>query len=139
MAKRIPTRRLPQLTTTIGGFEFTSPAHASFQTAVELDVLLLTKRMVRPGDVDNRLKTLIDGLTRPANQQQMDGHTAPVDGSSTYRLLDDDRLVQSVRLDSRAWHEDGPRDESLVIVSAKLVLSNEADVNSPVSNIFLVA
>jgi len=56
------------IVTRFEGHDFFSPAHRKFRTAAELHVLMLTPRSDRPaGDADNRLKTLIDGLTRPAN------------------------------------------------------------------------
>ena len=89
--------------------------------------------------VDNRLKTLIDGLTRPANKEQMQNHVAPLDGGPTYCLLQDDRLVQRIGLDTRRWYG-APSDpsESLVVVTAKVVLSADVTVNGPTSATFLV-
>lgn len=131
---------LPYLTTIVDGHSFVSPAHERFRTAVELDILLLAPRGRRPaGDTDNRLKTLVDGLTRPANSQQMQGFTEPDDGGATYCLMDDDRLVQRIGLDSRPWHvpQDG-RTDALVVVTATIVLGEGADNSSPVGTIFFV-
>jgi hypothetical protein len=66
----------------------------------ELDVLILTPTAIaRPADLDNRLKTLIDGLTRPGNLQQLPpGHSTP---ATTFCLLEDDGLVTRLSVDSR--------------------------------------
>lgn len=128
------------VTTSMGEYEFISPAHSNFHTAVELDILMLAPRGRRPvGDTDNRLKTLIDGLTRPANSNQLQGFRAPDDGGATYCLMDDDSLVQRIGVDSRTWHVPpiGSSD-ALVVVTATIVLSETVNMDSPVGNIFLV-
>jgi hypothetical protein len=129
-----------RLTTSLGEYQFISPAHAGFHTAVELDILMLAPRSRRPvGDTDNRLKTLIDGLTRPANSNQLQGFEAPADGGPTYCLMDDDNLVQRIGVDSRIWHvPPAGSNEALVVVTASIVLSETADMQSPIGNIFLV-
>jgi hypothetical protein len=117
-----------------------APAHTALRTAAELDVLLLTPASSRNvGDVDNRLKTLIDGLTRPANAGQMQHFVPPADGGPTYCLMDDDQLVKRLTVDARRWFEAGiPLDEALVVVTASIVLGDNADMSSPTGNIFLV-
>jgi hypothetical protein len=127
-------------TTTLEGQAFVSPCHRDLRTAAELDVLLMTPESARNvGDVDNRLKTLIDGLTRPANTQQMQGFMPPSDGGPTYCLMDDDQLVKRLAVDARPWFEPGvPLDKALVVVTATIVLGDNADMSSPTENIFLV-
>jgi hypothetical protein len=101
---------------------------------------MLAPRGRRPvGDTDNRLKTLIDGLTRPANLDQLQGFESPDDGGPTYCLMDDDSLVQRIGVDSRTWHVPplGSND-ALVVVTASIVLSETANMQSPVGSIFLV-
>jgi hypothetical protein len=124
----------------VDGFRFISPAHRSFRTAVELDVLLLTSQGELPlGDTDNRLKTLIDGLTRPQNSEQMQSFQEPEDGGPTYCLMDDDGLVNRLTIDSRHWFNPNvPSDQALVIVTATLVLGRNVDLSAPVGNMFLV-
>lgn len=91
------------------------------------------------GDTDNRLKTLIDGLTRPANPDQLQGFEGPEDGEPTYCLMDDDSLVQRIGVDSRTWHVPPlGSSEALVVVTASIVLSDTANMQSPIGNIFLV-
>ncbi|MGJ0389031.1 hypothetical protein [Microbacterium sp. CGR1] len=142
--KAVLDRRMTQgaeqhLTSSIDGHEFVTPASEALGTAVALDVLLLTPPTQRIGDADNRLKTLIDGLTRPANVEQMQNFESPDEGGPTYCLLSDDRLVQRVTLDSRQWHG-GPGDPTttLVVVTARIVLSAEVTRDSPMASLFLV-
>ncbi|WP_295785902.1 hypothetical protein [uncultured Microbacterium sp.] len=135
---RLTPSSRPSTTETVHGFEFVTPATSSLSTAVELHVLLLSPPTQRIGDADNRLKTLIDGLTRPANPEQMQGHTAPAEGGPTFCLLSDDRLVQRVNLDTRVWHGASNSTESLVVVTAKIVLSSEVTAHSSMSSLFLL-
>lgn len=131
---------IEQATTEFGGHRFVSPVHRDLRTAAELDVLLLTPKSSRSaGDVDNRLKTLIDGLTRPVNSQQMQHFIPPTDGGPTYCLMDSDELVKRLTIDARPWFESGmPQNEALVVLTATIVLGDNADMSSPTGNIFLV-
>lgn len=132
------TNRTP-MTTCIDGYLFISPANRASRIAVELDILLLSPPNIRLGDSDNRLKTVIDGLTCPANSEQLQGFTEPDTGGPTFCLMEDDSLVQRVGLDSRQWHgAQRGNNDSLVIVTATLVLSHDADLTSPMSSIFFV-
>lgn len=133
-------RNWTAVSTVIDGCHFVSPAHHAYGTAVELDVLLLVPpSQARVGDVDNRLKTLIDGLTCPANSEQMQGFHEPPDGGPTYCLMSDDNLVQQITVDSRRWHADGAtKDEALVVVTATIVRRFGAGLESPVNSILLL-
>ena len=127
------------ISTLFEGHVFVSPAHREFRTAAELHVVMLTPPSARSaGDADNRLKTLIDGLTRPANPQQMHNFV-PSDPDGTYCLLDDDALVRRISLDARTSYRGGSASqETLVIVTAKIVLGENVDMSSPTGNMFLV-
>lgn len=120
-----------------GGFDFITPVSKRSRLAVELDVLLLSRRGKNPlGDVDNRLKNLIDGLTRPASPDQMK-EFAPPDSGPTYCLLEDDRLVQRIGLDTRFWHAPGAsHEEALAIITASIVLADGADSSVPMGSLF---
>lgn len=122
-------RRLDEVTSLVQNQAFVSPAHPVFATGVDLQVLLLSPDL-RAGDSDNRLKTLIDGLTRPANEQQLQDHEPPADGGPTYCLLDNDNLVRRISFDARRWHESTDSAESLVVVSAQIVLTEDVKMSS---------
>lgn len=128
----------PRATSTIGGFDFVAPVTRELTTAAHLHVLLLTPPSVRVGDADNRLKTLIDGLTRPANPQQLQSHEAPPEGGPTYCLLEDDRLVERINFDTRRWHGASDPHESLVVITATIGISVETHTASPVASLLLV-
>jgi hypothetical protein len=124
---------------TLSGISYFAPVHQGLSTAVELDVLMLTSsHLDNVGDADNRLKNLMDGLTRPANAEQASGASAPSDGGPAYCLMDDDRLVSRIGLDVRAWVTGEQRAKSIVVVSARIVLGSNASLEDRVDNVMLV-
>ncbi|WP_162908141.1 hypothetical protein [Allorhizocola rhizosphaerae] len=139
---RVNPKNLPRITSTVEGQEFVSIANKYLRTAVELDVLLLTRRGVRAsGDMDNRLKTLIDGLTRPQNKEQMRAFQPPHGGGPMYCLLDDDDRVVRLGIDSRRWYDPRANDgDALVVITATMVLGEDASMNNqtPTANLFVV-
>jgi len=122
-----------------GGFDFVTPVSLNGRTAVELDILLLARRGKTPlGDLDNRMKNLIDGLTRPATREQVSGFEPPDEGP-TFCLMEDDQLVQRIGLDTRYWHSpDASFEDALVVVTAKIVLADNADASVPMGPLFFV-
>jgi hypothetical protein len=69
-----------------------------------LDILFLRPeaagRVVRSGDLDNRLKTLFDALRIPANLEASGGPAALEEESPTYCLLEDDDLISEVHINT---------------------------------------
>jgi hypothetical protein len=93
----------------------------------ELDVLILHGSNQDPayttGDVDNRLKTLLDGL-RTRNRRELGKAAAPVDPTTGYAdvLLEDDSLVEGLRV--RTEHGLAmPNDRDVVDVVIRVTLS----------------
>ena len=107
----------------IDGHQFIGIAHRRSKLAAVIEVLLLTPPALgKPGDPDNRVKTLIDGLTVPQNAQQVDrSHDSTDPDDPTLCLLQDDALARRVTIDSRPWLGQ-PRDQcnSLVVISVTL-------------------
>jgi hypothetical protein len=105
----------------IEGHKFVCIVNDRFRTGAELDVLILTPtHLARPGDIDNRLKTLIDGLTRPANSQQVQG--ASMNDEITFCLLEDDGLITKLTVDSRSWLGRPPGSaDVLALISVNIV------------------
>lgn len=85
--------------------------------AVELEILLLTPRTLnRPGDADNRVKTLLDGLTLPNAGSAIEHDEARL------CLLQDDQLVTRYSVDARPWlGQPDSSTDSLVIISVAIV------------------
>jgi hypothetical protein len=53
------------------------------------------------GDLDNRIKTLIDALRRPRNATELKGNEVPLDGEDPfYCLLEEDKLVTGLAVET---------------------------------------
>jgi hypothetical protein len=71
----------------------------AWNTTAELDVLFLRPEapgsvVKYRGDLDNRIKALIDGLRMPDNNTELPDYDTPGDGENPfYCLLQDDRLI----------------------------------------------
>jgi hypothetical protein len=57
--------------------------------------------VVRGGDLDNRLKTLLDALRMPLAAKEVPGPQWGVDDPSPYCLLEDDSLVSRISIDTK--------------------------------------
>lgn len=83
----------------IGGVEFIPCVSTKLEMRAELHIRLLSASMpggfVQHGDIDNRLKTLLDALSIPTLQQMPHDPEIDSDGRM-YCLLEDDGLVTRV-------------------------------------------
>ena len=93
----------------------------------DLDILILHGSNQDPayttGDVDNRLKTLLDGL-RTRNRRELGRAPAPIDPTTGYAdvLLEDDSLVESLRV--RTEHGLAmPNDRDAVVIVIRVTLT----------------
>lgn len=90
----------------VGGHQFLSIVNDEFRLRAELDVLILRPQapgsIWEPqGDIDNQLKTLFDALQIPKQPQELPPGWGPTDDEvPMYCLLDDDRFVTSVRVET---------------------------------------
>jgi len=82
----------------LGGFHFVPIIHRPHELACSLDILFL--RRERPGaivqhggDLDNRLKTLFDGLRMPHDVSELGGIGPAIPDERLYCLLEDDALI----------------------------------------------
>lgn len=88
------------------GYSFVPLVREAWDLRCALSVLLLRRdppgSVVSAGDLDNRLKTLIDGLRRPnAPQELCAAHKTPDTGESPfYCLLDDDKLITELTVET---------------------------------------
>jgi len=94
----------------------------------ELDVLLLTPRpsasVVHGGDIDNRVKTLLDGLSAPAQANQLPSNmreTSPTEPQ--FVLLDDDRLVTRLNVESERLLGAADPDTAYVTIRVNIALT----------------
>lgn len=83
------------------GLEFIPLITTALDLRAKLDVLLLAASLPgdlirQGGDIDNRLKTLFDALSMPANAQQVPPNPDVEPDSRVFCLLEDDKLITSV-------------------------------------------
>ena len=84
----------PIITRHIGGIDFNPIITSNLNMIAELDILLMHPEIVGVphSDIDNRVKTILDGLRAPQNEHEI-GQNTPRDIGPIYTLLDDDHLV----------------------------------------------
>ncbi len=84
---------------------FAALVHSSLKLVAELDILLLRPQLAGgvlcAGDLDNRLKTLLDSLSAPAHTDPVvTGEKVATAAEPLFTLLKDDRLVTRVNVDT---------------------------------------
>ena len=89
----------------LGAFRFVPLVSSKLHGVAELDVVMLRpgapgKILKGGGDIDNRLKTLLDALKVPDNNALPAGCSPQSGEDPFYCLLEDDKLVTAVRLEA---------------------------------------
>jgi hypothetical protein len=86
------------------GFRFVPLVTQDLFVACGIDVLFLRPdppgEVLKSGDIDNRLKTLFDALRMPIDQRELGGYLACEDEEPFYCLLEDDRLISKVSVET---------------------------------------
>ncbi len=81
-------------------------------------------KVVRSGDIDNRLKTVFDALRMPQNEDELGGHSPTEDENPFYCLLEDDKLIDKVSLETdvllKPTSQDGNRNDSRLIITVTI-------------------
>lgn len=91
----------PITTRHIGGMDWNPIITPNLKMIAELDILLMHPEIVgvAHSDIDNRVKTIMDGLRCPQNEHEI-GQNTPRDGGPIYTLLDDDHLVTKLTVNT---------------------------------------
>jgi len=87
------------------GYRFIPLVREDWELLCDIDVLFLRRdipgNVIHAGDIDNRIKTLLDGLRKPNNAMELTGNETPQDGEDPfYVLLEDDKLVTSLSVET---------------------------------------
>lgn len=87
------------------GFRFVPLVREANSMACSLDIVLLRRDephrvMSGSGDLDGRVKTLIDGLRMPQQCSELGGAGPEDDEDPFFVLLEDDRLIYDIRVTS---------------------------------------
>ncbi|MDR1826306.1 MAG: hypothetical protein LBQ49_01280 [Rickettsiales bacterium] len=95
-----PTKS-PVSTRHIGGIDWNPVVTPNLKLLAELEIQLLHPEIgsVARTDIDNRIKTLLDGLRCPQNEHEV-GDNTPADIGPIYTLLDDDHLVTKISINT---------------------------------------
>ena len=91
----------PIITRHISGVDFNPIISSNLKMIAELDILLMHPEIVGVphSDIDNRVKTILDGLRCPQNEHEI-GQNTPRDIGPIYTLLDDDHLVTKLTVNT---------------------------------------
>jgi len=88
------------LTVKVGGFTLIPLISARMKAVAELDIIMLRPEppgaiVTQGGDIDNRLKTLLDSLKIPQSESEIPRGDSPNDDSENpfFCLLEDDNLI----------------------------------------------
>lgn len=93
--------KAPLITRHIGGIDWNPIISPNLKMITELDILILHPEIVgvARSDIDNRIKTLMDGLRCPQNEHEIGANT-PNNIGPIYTLLDDDHLVTKLTVNT---------------------------------------
>ena len=100
----------------------------------ELDIIFLlsgkSQIVFDGGDIDNRLKTLLDALRRPHNGFEMPVAAGESNPSRLYCLLEDDRLITRIRVTSDRLLT-APDGEQEICATIRVRITGTNLLNSP--------
>lgn len=93
------------------GYRFVPLVRENDRLLCTLRVLLLRRDqpgsiITSAGDIDNRIKTLIDGLRRPRNGAELVGNETPQEGEDPFFcLLEDDSQITHLEVETDVLHD----------------------------------
>lgn len=105
-------------------FNFAPLVHSQMHLIAEIDIAMLLpgspgQIIRRGGDIDNRLKTLLDALTMPDHNQTPDGPPSPSQ-NPFFCLLEDDKLITGLSVKTDRLLKTGAKsDEVKLLISVK--------------------
>ena len=88
---------------TVGSWNFSSVVNSRNYLVAELDIVLLRPEepgsvITQGGDIDNRVKTLLDALSIPQANQIPSGDVPRQDEDPFHCLVEDDNLITGIRI-----------------------------------------
>ena len=115
-----------------GKFRFAPLVCRYYGLVCNLDILFLRRdepgKVIQRGDIDNRVKTLLDALTVPNEEQLPDGATPANDENPFFCLLEDDSLVTQMRIvTDRLLVPEAESEDELAPSPVKELVSTHAD------------
>ncbi|MBK1990423.1 hypothetical protein A0J48_023345 [Sphaerospermopsis aphanizomenoides BCCUSP55] len=113
-----------------GNFQFVPLIRENLDLIAEIDIILLTSEPLggivnNSGDIDNRLKTLFDGLRCPSKLDEIKELEPEPDEKPFYCLLQDDKLITKVSVTTkRLVDSDIEKDKVRLILSIIVKTTN---------------
>jgi hypothetical protein len=111
---------------TIGSFHFIPLVNEYLYFVADLQIQLLRSEppgyiKAQSGDLDNRIKTLLDALRMPRAAEEIPKNDSPKDGEQPFFcLLEDDALINSFSVTTHRWLEPNVcRKEVILLVTAR--------------------
>jgi len=123
--KQPPLANRPQLLGSLslqrGPYRFVPLVCGTLHAIAELDIVMLRPgppgQILRGGaDIDNRLKTLLDALKVPEANALPDGIAPGPEEDPFFCLLEDDKLVTSIRVETDRLLDPGNENENEVLL-----------------------
>lgn len=116
----------------VGSYRFVPLVRKAWRLSCSVGVLFLRHdppgSVLTAGDLDNRVKTLIDTLRMPANVGELRGNEQPSsDEDPFFCLLEDDNLVSAIRVETGRLlipprsTRDEDRQEAVIVVTADIL------------------
>jgi hypothetical protein len=106
----------------VGQYNFAPLIGSYFHLVASLELVMLRAEpegriFVRSGDIDNRLKTLLDALKVPNDEAALPDNVSPSSAESPFFcLLEDDSLVTNVDIQTAHWLEPEVQDSDEVVL-----------------------
>jgi hypothetical protein len=106
----------------VGQYHFGPLISSYFDLVASLEIVMLRPEpegriFVRSGDIDNRLKTLLDALKVPNETAALPDNVPPSsDETPFFCLLEDDSLITNVDIQTAHWLEPDVQDSDEVVL-----------------------
>lgn len=125
-----PFASVTRLTKRVGDFTFLPIVSSTLKLTAALKLTLLRPSapggvLANSGDIDNQMKTLLDGLRVPSAPNEIPRNDSPqADESPIFCLFEDDRLVTDLSIETgRLLTPSADRNDVVVLIEARLGLS----------------
>jgi hypothetical protein len=121
-----PKLGLPSIIYPVSDFKFACLINERLKVHAELDILFLrpepSGRIIKTGgDIDNRLKTLFDGLRRPLDTNEIpNGDTPQSDEAPFHCLLSDDALITKITVATDQLLDTNLDDEIVLVIHVRI-------------------
>ena len=109
----------------VGDWNFASVVNSRNYLVAELDITLLRPEepgsvITQGGDIDNRLKTLLDALSIPQSNQIPRDDVPGADEDPFHCLLEDDNLITSIRVTVDRLLDGSDKEEVLIVLGVNV-------------------